>query len=95
VLTCFYQYVVPAIEAMTGTYGYIKKTDAGFLGAYGKKRGLTHFLKGKLNENMAIPSAAQESYRLSSFALADCLIRVEEDTESLRTGDPVTVYLLP
>jgi molybdopterin molybdotransferase len=95
VLTCFYQYVVPAIEIMTGTYGHVREITAGFSGSYAKKQGFTHFLKGKLSENMVMPSTAQESYRLSSFALADCLIRVEENTLSLTTGDRVTVYVLP
>jgi molybdopterin biosynthesis enzyme len=34
-------------------------------------------------------------FRLSSFAKANCLIRVDEDTTALKEGELVDVYLLP
>ena len=43
----------------------------------------------------AVPLDAQESFRLSSFAKANCLIQVDEDTTSLKEGELVDVYLLP
>jgi molybdopterin molybdotransferase len=63
--------------------------------AFKKNTGLTHFLKGFYDGKTATPLDAQESYRLSSFARANCLIQIDEETVSLNAGDPVDVYLLP
>jgi molybdopterin molybdotransferase len=96
VLTCFYEYVVPAIQKMTG------KTDPAPSGLtrvlaedFGKKAGLTYFLKGKLDGESVIPLGAQESYRMNSFADADCLIVLEENKSEYRKGEIVEVHLLP
>ena len=56
---------------------------------------MTHFLKGFYNGKTVAPLDAQESYRLSSFAKANCLIEVDEDTTTLKEGELVGVYLLP
>ena len=60
-----------------------------------KNAGLTHFLKGSYNGKTVTPLQAQESYRLSSFASANCLIQVEEAITFLKEGDIVEVHLLP
>ena len=60
-----------------------------------KNTGLTHFLKGFYNGKAVAPLDAQESYRLRSFAKANCLIQVDEGTASLKEGELVDVYLLP
>jgi molybdopterin molybdotransferase len=60
-----------------------------------KNTGLTHFLKGFYNGKTATPLDAQESFRLSSFAKANCLIQVDENTTTLNEGELVDVYLLP
>ena len=60
-----------------------------------KNTGLTHFLKGIYNGKAATPLDAQESYRLSSFATANCLIQIDEEITSLKEGELVDVYLLP
>ena len=60
-----------------------------------KNTGLTHFLKGIYDGKTATPLDAQESYRLSSFAIANCLIQVDEEITSLKEGEFVDVHLLP
>jgi molybdopterin molybdotransferase len=59
-----------------------------------KNTGLTHFLKGFYDGKTVLPLDAQESFRLSSFAKANCLIQIDEDITSLKAGELVEVYLL-
>jgi len=95
VLTCFYEYVIPAIEQLTLRKNIVA-TEQLFLGkSYIKKTSLTHFLKGKKEGKFVYPLDAQESYRLSSFAQADCLICLPENREEFNEGDLVEVHLLP
>jgi molybdopterin molybdotransferase len=96
VLTCFYEYVLPSIENMMG----FKKSSIGremsaLTHDYVKSAGLTHFLKGNYAQGRVTPLEAQESYRMSSFARANCLIYLEEDKEEWKSGDSVEVHLLP
>jgi len=95
VLTCFYEYVIPAIEQLTMRKNIIAAEQLVLSKAYSKKASLTHFLKGKKEGNFVYASDAQESYRLSSFANANCLICLPEDKEEFKEGDFVEVHLLP
>ena len=95
VLTCFYQYVIPAIEKLTKRNTILQTKQVPLSRPFQKARGLTHFLKGRYDNNVATPLDAQESYRLSSFAKANCLIEVDEEITSLAEGELVTIYLLP
>jgi molybdopterin molybdotransferase len=94
VLTCFYLYVLPAIAGMMQQQGW-RRMSKMILGAeVRKKAGVTYFLKGRLEENRVVPLGAQESYRLSSFAFADCLIELPEDKEVVEKGSIVQVHHL-
>lgn len=95
VLSCFYQYVLPALDLLSQRPSSIQSTVARLGSDYQKNAGLTHFLKGNYKEGKAWPLGAQESFRLSSFAQANCLIQLAEEQTVFREGDEVTVYLLP
>jgi molybdopterin molybdotransferase len=95
VLTCFYQYVIPALEKLSKRKIDLQTIKAPLARTFQKNPGLTHFLKGFYNGKIAEPLDAQESYRLSSFAKANCLIQIDEDVTSLKEGELVDVYLLP
>ena len=95
VLTCFYQYVIPAIEKLTKRKTILQTKQVPLSSPFQKAPGLTHFLKGRYDNDVATPLDAQESYRLSSFAKSNCLIQVDEETTSLTEGELVTIYLLP
>jgi len=95
VLSCFYQYVLPALEAMTVKPASVQTIKAPLAAAYTKNAGLTHFLKGNYTDGKAWPLGAQESFRLSTFAQANCLIGLDEERTHYEAGDVVTVYLLP
>ena len=95
VLTCFYEYVVTAIEQLTKQYEIIKLEMLPLGKSYNKNTSLTHFLKGKKDGNIVHFLDAQESFRMSSFANADCLIYIPEDKQECKEGDFVEVHLLP
>ena len=73
----------------------IKKIKAMLTHDYKKPAGLTHFLKGSYKNGNVSPLNAQESFRLSSFAQANCLICLNEDQEEFMDGETVNVMLLP
>lgn len=93
-LTCFYLYIAPALEKLMQVPQRIKKIKAPISHDYKKKKGLTHFLKGSFDGVSVTPLHAQESYRLQSYAQANCLIVVPEDIDDYKTGDMVGAYLL-
>lgn len=95
VLTCYYQYVLPAIEALLHTPGSVKEVSAILTHDYPKAAGLTHFLKAKYHDGQVTPLHAQESFRLHSFAQADCFIVLEETHADYIAGEQVRVQLLP
>jgi molybdopterin molybdotransferase len=95
VLTCFYEYVEPALRKMTKQKTGIQVTKASLSMPFKKATGLTHFLKGFYDGNTVTPLHAQESYRLSSFAHANCLIKIEEDVTHCDKGELVEIHLLP
>ena len=95
VLTCFYQYVLYALEKLTKRKISLQTIEAPLVRSFQKGTGLTHFLKGKYDGKTATILDAQESYRLSSFAKANCFIQINEEMTSCKEGELVTVYLLP
>ena len=95
VLSCFYQYVLPALGKMLGKNLQLTHVDAILSHDYSKAPGLTHFLKGSCNNGRATALHAQESFRLHSFAQADCLIVLEESRGNYQAGDHVEVHLIP
>jgi molybdopterin molybdotransferase len=95
VLTCFYEYVIPAIENLTGKRNIVKSFRAPLKNDYIKNASLSFFLKGHYDGNEAAPLEAQESYRMSSFAKSNCLIYFDEEAKTYKKGELVEVHLLP
>lgn len=95
VLSCYYNYVLPAIKALSHKRNNVIEVQAKLTHAYPKALGLTHFLKGKYENGLVTPLTAQESYRLSSFAQANCLICLDETKEYFKEGEILTVLILP
>jgi len=93
VMTCYYQYVQSAIFQ----FCHIEKTPEviyPLVTEYRKKPGLTHFLKGQIHGNNVFILPGQESYLMNSYALADCLIEIEEEKILCKKGDLVKVLHL-
>nr|WP_294877445.1 gephyrin-like molybdotransferase Glp [uncultured Pedobacter sp.] len=95
VLNCYYNYVLPALKAISHKENSVKEIKAELTHDYQKPTGLTHFLKGSYENGKATPLNAQESFRLSSFALANCLICLPEEQQDFKQGDVVTIMQLP
>lgn len=95
VLSCFYQYVLPAAGRMMGKNLSLQVTQGVLTHDYAKAAGLTHFLKARFNNGNVTPLHAQESFRLHSFAEADCLIVLDEAKGNYQAGEQVEVHLLP
>jgi molybdopterin molybdotransferase len=95
VLNCFYNYTLPALHQMANQANSVKEIEASLGARYVKPTGLAHFLKGNYQYGIATPLPAQESFRLSSFAQANCLICLPAERENFDIGEKVTTLLLP
>lgn len=93
VLTCFYEYVADAISSYTKKE-YFKKVMLPLANDFTKKPGFTFFLKGKTTSNAVSILKNQESYLMNSFAMADCIIELEEEKEHFHKGDLVNVRMI-
>lgn len=86
-------------SVLTSWYVYISSYISSFKhemllplsGSLKKKQGLTLFAKGKINNGKVQVLEGQESYRMDSFAQADCLIELPEETEGAQNGDQVKI----
>jgi molybdopterin molybdotransferase len=95
VLTCFYQYVCPALASMMRLPSPVRRVQAELVNAYRKPAGLTHFLKAEVADGRVRLLDGQESYRLRSFARANALAVVPEASTSLEPGTRIWADLLP
>lgn len=94
VLTCFYEYVTVALTKWMHKNQELRKKHVPIAVDFKKGAGLTHFLKGYYNGETVMPLHAQESFRLSSFATANCLIKIGEDVTEHVAGDVVETHFL-
>ncbi len=95
-LTCFYEYVYPALRIMQGYSDiFLKQVTLPVLCDFNKKAGLSFFLKGRIINGSVEILEGQESNNIGSFALADCLIYVPTEKTFLHSRETVEVHLLP
>ncbi len=95
VLTCFYKYVLPALEQMMQRPSIMKGQSAKVTNDYKKASGLTHFLKAYYDGSTVQLLLGQESYKLHSFAKANCVAVVPEEATNITAGDLIDIILLP
>ncbi len=93
-LTCFYLYVAPLLSELMKKPAVTSKTKAMVNSSYKKKKGLTHFLKASYSNGKVIPLHAQESYKLQSFAEANCLIVLSEESEGCEKDELADIIVL-
>ena len=94
VITCFYEYVLPAIRQML-QYPAPEPQTAVLKQPYEKVMGLTQFLKGYVAGGIVEILDAQESFRLRSFARANCLVSLDEQRNHYQQGERVRINTLP
>lgn len=95
VLTCFYEYVLPALHLLNAGIKSLQVMQAPLAKSFQKQVLLTHFIKAVYDGKTVTPLGAQESYRLSSFAKANCLMVVDEEKNICNEGEMVEIHLLP
>jgi len=95
VLTCFYEYVYPAMGLLGNKQKEMIKINAVLESDIKKPAGMTHFLKAYYNGKTVKELKAQESFRLSSFAKSNCLIELEAEQSEFKAGEEVEIHLLP
>lgn len=54
---------------------------------------MTHFLKAKYQDNLVSLGTGQESYKLSSFAEANCLAIFPAEVSKITSGETIEVHL--
>ena len=95
VLTCFYEYVLPAIEKLTYQTVSLKAIQAPIAHTFKKLQGLTHFTKAMYDGENVTLLTGQESYKLASYAVANCLAILPEEVEEITKGTIIHIHLLP
>lgn len=91
VLSCFYQYVLPALCKMSGMPQPVP-LHARLREAFEKKSPLTFFMKGKYENEMATILPGQASFQLNAFVQANCWIELEENNSRFNEGDDVIIH---
>ncbi len=94
-LTCFYQYVKPALEMMMGRReSFPIPLKIKLKQDFKKAIGLTHFLKGYREGDVVEIFSEQESYKMNAFAKSNCIVALGEELNNISMGEEVNVYEL-
>lgn len=96
VLSCFYMYVYPALQLLSGNIGFTlpritAKSGSDFI----KKGDRAQFLKAILKDGEATVLEGQSSAMLQTFALANAMVYMPEEQHEISIGDLVEVICLP
>jgi len=92
VLTCFYEYITLALSRLTGQNHTLDVHEAVLSGSYKKPAGITHFLKGIYSDGKVHLPEGQESYKMNSFAIANCLVVIQEMDGEVKEGQKVEIH---
>ena len=94
-LSCFYLYVTRVIDALSGTQNAPLIESATIINDYQKPAGFTHFLKGYYNrkQKQVHLLTGQESYKMHSFAQANCFVELGETITEVKKGEIVEIHL--
>ncbi|GHB50004.1 molybdopterin molybdotransferase MoeA [Mongoliitalea lutea] len=94
VITCFNQYVKPAIRQWMGKKAdWESKSFLPLASPVKKNPNLTFFLKVKIADSQVQVLPGQESFNLIAFAQADGFAEIPEGVDFLDAGEQVTLYL--
>ncbi len=91
VLSCFQQYIIPALAIMTGKLPPSPEMIP-LQYSFEKKAGLSFFLKGYESNGRVSVLPAQASFQLSAFAQANCWVELEESVTVVEENTPVPIY---
>lgn len=95
-LTCYYEYVYPAIRKMMGYSDFQLRKETMTLANDAFCKGpRACFLKARVQDGRVEALNAQSSAMMSSFAAANAIIYATLEVQELKAGDVVEVHLLP
>lgn len=95
-LVCYYQYVLPALRMMYGRKDcFLPTLQLPITHAFSFRGERDEFLKAIATTGEVTPLDGQESFILRSFAMANALIYLPVDQNSVQPGDLVEAHLLP
>lgn len=95
-LSCYYNYVLPALNMMAGkAHPHLEKRTLTLQSDYKKTPKMTHFLKGLAQDDKVEILGKQSSAMLNSFVDGNCLIILEEGLENWNSGDKVQALMIP
>ncbi len=96
-LSCFYVYVYPALQMMSGgpSNSYVTETKAKSNSNYIKKGDRAQFLKAVLQKNKVTILEGQSSSMLHTFALANAFVYLSEEHGDITIGDMVNIIPIP
>jgi molybdopterin molybdotransferase len=95
VLSCFYNFVLPCIQHLMNRKSPLIETKTlRMKEPFTKQIPLTQFLKGIFINDEVLYLGAQESFRMSSFAVANCLIEIPADKVVIEKGELVDVHVI-
>ncbi|MFT5215028.1 MAG: molybdopterin molybdotransferase [Glaciecola sp.] len=95
-LSCFYMYVLLAIEKIIGNNNFsLHKTKATSTSDFIKKGERAQFLKAIYHEGVVEILEGQNSSMLHTFALANAMVYLSETATSINKEDKIEVILLP
>jgi molybdopterin molybdotransferase len=92
VLSCYQQYVYPALNALTGSL-QVENSFAKLEIPFEKKPPLTLFLKGFYESGSVQILPAQASYQLSAFVTANCWVELTEEIHYFEKDQLVKIHL--
>jgi len=95
VLTCFYMYISPLISFMQQLPDPVTKIKTVLAEEVKSPEGLTSFLKGFYQDGHVKPLTGQESYKLKSYADANCLIEIPAHLTGINSESSVDIHLIP
>jgi len=95
-LTCFYLYVAVALNKLAGNNNFsLRRIRAKSQSSFTKKEGRAQFLKARYKNHTVEILEGQNSSMLHTFALANALVYLSEEKNTINTNDEVEVILLP
>ncbi len=96
VLTCFYEFVIPALRKFSGNSEvFLRSINLPLQNSFRKKPGMANFLKAYTDLKSVTILPGQESFIMKSFSEANCLVFLPEETEVISENEIVRVDLLP
>ncbi len=95
VLCCFYEYVLPSLRFFSGSeQPFLPSLRVRLAHAIEKNTKLQHFVRARTDLREVWAADGQESYKMRSFAEANCLMVLESQRTHYDAGEEIEVHLL-